>query len=93
MLAVSESNRKILQIIPADGWWIGFNGTSPTGSGERSTGFMRMVCWALVENEDGTTEVVGMDGDLDTDVRFADHDQAFDQYRYSPTSDPNASEK
>jgi len=84
-----KPRRKIRQIVPADGWWIGYNGTTPTSTGEGSTGFMRMACWALVENEDGETEVIGMDGDIDTHVTFADEDHAFDQYLYAPDRNPN----
>lgn len=90
---MSESNRKILQIIPADGWWVGFNGTTPTSITGGFTGFSRLTCWALVEKEDGETEVVGMEGDGDTEIRFADINFAFDKYLYFPDSDPNEEKK
>lgn len=39
---MKDENRKILQIIPADGWWAGYNGeTDPDGGGMRE-GFLRL---------------------------------------------------
>lgn len=89
---MKDKNRKILQIIPANGWWAGYNGyADPDGGGTRE-GFDRLVCWALVEKEDDTTEVLGMIGNEDTEVRFADH-HSFDKYLYSPATDPNETER
>jgi hypothetical protein len=74
--------RKILQIIPADGWWIGFDGPN-------ADGFTKMVCWALIEDEEGKTDVVGLDGDGDVEVNFIDLHHDFNKYLYSPDGDPN----
>lgn len=46
---------KILQIIPANGW-------SAKYTQEDGDFTSPLVCWALVEDEDGTRRVVGLDG-------------------------------
>lgn len=85
---MKEENRKILQIIPADGWWAGYDGSTDPERNASREGFLRLICWALVEDEEGKTEVVGMDGDGDFRIGFSDH-SSLEQYTFSPQRDPN----
>jgi hypothetical protein len=48
---------KILQIVPADSGWRAVYGHSDDPDGSELS---RVVAWALVEDEDGEREVVGM---------------------------------
>ena len=50
---------KILQIMPAEGWWATYKDTK---SGEIL--WVKLVCWALVQGENKRygPQVVGMDG-------------------------------
>lgn len=52
--------RRILQIIPADGWLAVYDHTLGDIDDLRTR---PLVCWALVEDQTGTT-VVGMDADV-----------------------------
>lgn len=90
---MKAERRRILQIIPAEGWWAGYTGFADPDTGTTREGFTRLVCWALVENENGENEVLGMEGDGDTDVTFSVDIHSFDEYLYSPVSDPNAAKK
>lgn len=87
-MAKYQETRRIVQIIPATGWWARHDGSTDPERGGMREGFMRLVCWALVENEEGKTEVVGMDGDGDLEVGFADYSSLV-EYHYSPDHDPN----
>lgn len=49
--------KRIIQIMPADGWYAIYDGHD---DGEL---WEKLACWALVEMNDGETEVVGMDAD------------------------------
>jgi hypothetical protein len=51
--------RRILQIIPADGWLAVYNHSVEDVEDLRTR---PLVCWALVEDETGT-RVVGLDAD------------------------------
>lgn len=51
--------RRILQIIPADGWLAVYDHTSGDVDDMRTR---PLVCWALVEDQTGTS-IVGMDAD------------------------------
>lgn len=89
---MKEDNRRILQIIPADGWWAEYDGTTDPDRNIARDGFLRLVCWALVETEEGKTEVVGMDGEGELEIGFADH-SSLEKYLYSPNCDPNHPQK
>lgn len=55
------TNVKILQIIPATGWFARY--IDP--SAEDPDNLTALVCWALVEDETGERRVVGMDSASD----------------------------
>jgi hypothetical protein len=42
---MKEDNRRILQIIPADGWWAEYDGTTDPDRNIAREGFLRLVCW------------------------------------------------
>jgi len=47
---------KIIQIIPAnENWYAGYRDAD-----NKVTSFAQVVCWALVEDDDGDTGIVGM---------------------------------
>ena len=52
--------RKILQIIPADGWKARYLPTSHQAQGGIAFVELRLVCWALVEIGLATQQIVGM---------------------------------
>ncbi len=61
--------RKILQIIPADGW-------AAVYQIEKNKELVPLVCWALVREEEGTEHVVGMvveDGNLIAEAADAEN--------------------
>lgn len=53
-------DRRILQIIPADGWLAVYDHTVADVEDIRSC---PLVCWALVADQNGSTNVIGMDAD------------------------------
>lgn len=67
---------KILSIIPAPGWRadLGDEGDAP------------LVCWALIENEDGSREVSGLYA-VEGQVCPADEDQSFSGYKHKSQRD------
>ena len=65
-----SKNRKILQIIPADGWWARMMKQDPE--------FQPLACWALIEGEDADGVVMGMiAGEC---VEFVEDEEKFDAY-------------
>ncbi len=56
---------KILQIMSANGWRALYDKGSFPGSFHHAR---PLICWALVELEDGLTEVIGMETDEDMNV-------------------------
>lgn len=69
---------RILQIIPAKGWYAIHN-ENVEGQPMREVR-IRLACWALVEDDDGHREVVGMDA-LDT-VEITDEGGTFERYEH-----------
>lgn len=51
--AVKREVKKILQIIPADGWYFRYTGHPQEGR-------KRLTCWALCEDSEGKHFVIGM---------------------------------
>lgn len=68
-----KENCRIVQIIPSDGWAAVFTLQAPKGYSE--TTYMPLICFALVEYEDGTRRVRGID---------AESPAAFGQEGYNP---------
>ena len=67
--------RRIRQIIPADNWFARFRSNGSAGEH-----ISPLSCWALVENTDGTTQVVGMDVRDNLRVDFPDEKEEFAGY-------------
>lgn len=70
--------KKILQIIPAAGWFAVYK-----NEGEPET-LSPLACWALVEDEEGNTNVQGMDADDYVD--FVEDIGNFSKYSHKPES-------
>lgn len=69
--------RKILQIIPADGWVACYKQYN------KEIDESQLVCWALVEDEKGNCWVTGLDADDSASgVDFADECDNFKQFKY-----------
>lgn len=71
-------NRKIIQIIPAIGWCAVYD------QGEDKKLKAPVVCWALIEEENGFRCVVGMDA-IDT-IGFCDEADNFLNYEQQAAS-------
>ena len=63
---------KILQIIPASGWYAKF------GDGDNAV--FPLACWALCQNEDGETYVAGIDATPDGTTNFVEDADNFEGY-------------
>lgn len=79
---MTRPKRKILQVIPAEGWFAVYK------ENDGSESSVRLACWALVEETDDEftdNVVVGMETGYDQSVDFAD--TAVNFVRYVHTSD------
>jgi len=68
---------KILQIMPADGWFAVYEGDY-----KDITLFRPLVCWTLTECDDGTTIVVGME--VDEEGNAIPRSEGFVRYHHAP---------
>lgn len=71
---------KILQIMPADNWFAVYEGDY-----EDITLLHPLVCWVLVECDDGTTIVTGMETDEEGGaILLIPHSEKFVRYHCAP---------
>jgi hypothetical protein len=68
-------SEKILQIIPASGWYAKFS-----NSNDGEDGLFPLACWALCQNEDGETYVAGIDATPDGTTTFVEDAENFEGY-------------
>lgn len=72
--------RRIVQIIPADDWWAEYK----LGDDESSAIVSEpLVCWALVEDEDGFRHVVGIVDHGDGVTDLVDMVENFEKYEHN----------
>jgi len=71
-------NAKILWLIPADGWFAVFR--TPAGGDKEFRS--PLVCWALVDGEDGERTVVGLDTDQRGTVEICAYADNFLRYEF-----------
>ncbi len=77
--------RKILQVMPADGWRALYVSRAPGGAAALEA--IPLVAWSLWEDEDGDRGISGLDSDAHGFTDYADEASNFVCY-LSPGMDP-----
>jgi len=86
-----DQRRKIIEIIPADGWFAQLQ-LKKQDSEIFETVDKRLICWALVVQGGLGTEqtIVGVVAGPKGETSFADQDRRFDGYVFKPRISENS---